>query len=99
MTAVTLFVLLLMSNYQEPQASVTAVNPLITQYGEKAMPRRAATDGSGKANKSDPQKDKGDVVITPAGPMPKENVHKVGPNEVVRRNDDGTYTIVRKSKD
>jgi hypothetical protein len=97
--AVTLFVLLLMNDYQGSRVVTTAVNPLIVHYGEKAMPRRATNDESEKANKSDPQKDKGDVVITPAGPMPKEKVHRVGPNEVVRRNDDGTYTIVRKSND
>ena len=39
---------------------------------------------------------KDDMVITPAGPVRKENVHRVGPDEVVRRNQDGEYTVVRK---
>jgi len=41
------------------------------------------------------------VVITPAGPMPKSKVHPVGPGESIRRNPDGTYTVIPKknSKD
>ncbi|MEA2993063.1 MAG: hypothetical protein QOD40_1983 [Alphaproteobacteria bacterium] len=40
-----------------------------------------------------------DLVITPAGPMRRENVHKVGPDQAVERNPDGTMTIVpRKPK-
>jgi hypothetical protein len=35
-----------------------------------------------------------DLVITPAGPMPKESVHPVRPNEAVRRNPDGAYSVV-----
>lgn len=35
-----------------------------------------------------------DQVITPGGPRPKDQVHPVKPGEVVRRNPDGTYTIV-----
>ena len=38
-----------------------------------------------------------DLVITPAGPVPKENVHQIGPNQAVRRNPDGSYTIVPKT--
>lgn len=38
------------------------------------------------------------LVITPAGPMRKGNVHQVGPNQAVRRNDDGTYSIVPKGE-
>jgi hypothetical protein len=37
-----------------------------------------------------------DVVMTPAGPVPKDKVHPVKPGEVVRRNEDGTYTVVPK---
>ena len=62
------------------------------------MPRRAKTDRGGDADKATPPDDKRDLVITPAGPIPKENVHPVGPNEIVRRNADGTYTIVPISK-
>ena len=39
----------------------------------------------------------GDLVITPAGPMPKDKVHRVGPDEVVSRTPDGAHTIVRKA--
>ncbi len=35
-----------------------------------------------------------EIVITPAGPMPKNRVHHVGPGQVVRRNEDGTYSVV-----
>lgn len=62
------------------------------------MPRRAKTDRGGDDDKATPPDDKRDLVITPAGPIPKENVHPVGPNEIVRRNADGTYTIVLISK-
>jgi len=37
-------------------------------------------------------------VITPAGPLPKTKVHPIKPGEVVRRNPDGTFTIVRKER-
>jgi hypothetical protein len=94
---VTLFVLLLMNNDQDAGASVATASPLVTEYGDNAMPRRAPSDGSGEADKKTPQKDKRNLVITPGGPVPKDNVHPVGPNEVVRRNKDGTYSIVRKS--
>jgi hypothetical protein len=40
--------------------------------------------------------EKQEVVITPAGPMPKDRVHPVGPGQVVRRNEDGTYSVVPK---
>lgn len=46
--------------------------------------------------KAIPRDDKDDLVITPAGPVPKERVSRVGPNQIVRRNKDGTYTIVDK---
>jgi hypothetical protein len=42
----------------------------------------------------DKDKDKQDLVITPRGPMPRDKVHRVGPGEVVRRNQDGTYSVV-----
>jgi hypothetical protein len=37
------------------------------------------------------------LVVTPAGLVQKKNVHQVGPNQAVRRNQDGTYTIVPKT--
>jgi len=40
-----------------------------------------------------------DLVITPAGPRPRDSVHPVRPNEAVRRNPNGTYTVVPKDED
>ena len=39
-------------------------------------------------------KRKSKLVVTPGGPRPEEQVHFVGPNEAVRQNADGTFTIV-----
>ena len=36
-------------------------------------------------------------MITPAGPVTRDQVRPVKPGEAVRRNDDGTYTVVRAS--
>jgi hypothetical protein len=40
------------------------------------------------------EKKKGKLVITPGGPRPAEQVHRVEPGQIVRRNPDGTYSIV-----
>ena len=53
--------------------------------------RRSDPDAEKKPRQPPPKED---LVITPAGPMRRQNVHRVGPNETVRRNDDGTYSIV-----
>jgi hypothetical protein len=53
-------------------------------------PGAAAQQGTDK-----PKQD--DLVITPAGPVRKENVHPVGPNEEVRRDKDGNYVVVPRS--
>jgi hypothetical protein len=45
-----------------------------------------------------PPKKEDDVVITPAGPRPKNKVHPVAPGESIRRNPDGTYSVVPKRK-
>jgi hypothetical protein len=37
---------------------------------------------------------KGDRALTPGGERPAGQVHAVGPGEAVRRNPDGTYTVV-----
>lgn len=37
-----------------------------------------------------------DMVITPAGPLSKDKVHQVEPDQAVVRNKDGSYSIVRK---
>ena len=49
------------------------------------------SDKDGCGNKPD------DIVITPGGPRRRDRVHPVGPGETVRRNPDGTYTVVPKS--
>jgi hypothetical protein len=45
-----------------------------------------------------PSSDKSDSVITPGGPRPKDQVHPVKPGEVLRRNADGSFTIVHAEK-
>jgi hypothetical protein len=42
-----------------------------------------------------PSKDR-DLVTTPGGPRPRENVHHVDPGEAVKRNAKGNYTVVPK---
>ena len=41
-----------------------------------------------------PNESNNEIVVTPAGPMHKNKVYSVKPGEVVRRNQDGTFTIV-----
>lgn len=43
--------------------------------------------------KSYNEKDK-DLVLTPGGYRPKSSVKQVDPNEIVRRNENGTYAVV-----
>jgi hypothetical protein len=63
------------------------------------MPKRADDSHDiGEADKTTPKTDKDGTVITPVGPVPKGNVHEVGPDELLRRNDDGTYTVIPKPK-
>jgi hypothetical protein len=38
--------------------------------------------------------DKKDLVITPGGPRAKDQVRALKPGEALRRNADGSYTIV-----
>ncbi len=70
--------------------------PLVVaaQPGGDLMPtdRKAPEENTSKPRPPDE-----DLVITPAGPVRKKNVHKVGPDQAVRRNKDGTYTIVPKT--
>jgi hypothetical protein len=42
----------------------------------------------------DPSGEQSDLVVTPGGPRRRDQVHLVRPGELVRRNEDGTYTIV-----
>ena len=39
---------------------------------------------------------KDDLVITPGGPRRRDQVHRIRPDEVLRQNEDGTYSIVPK---
>jgi hypothetical protein len=39
---------------------------------------------------------KDDLVVTPGGPRPRKEVHRVRPGEVVRQNEDGTFSVVPK---
>jgi hypothetical protein len=58
------------------------------------MPRQGRpADPHPPAKRGDPPGEDA-MVITPAGPVRKGDVQPVGPNEVVRRNQDGTYTVV-----
>jgi len=70
------------------RAGITGSALLLLQAG--GLFAHAQGADMGKSGK--PKKD--DLVITPAGPVPKESVHRVGPNEEVRRQKDGTYVIV-----
>ena len=36
-----------------------------------------------------------ETVVTPAGRLPKDQVTHVGPGQSIRRNSDGTYTIIK----
>jgi hypothetical protein len=79
---------------------VTAAHGLISpaeaaQSGGNHMTKERETgeQDAGKPSTSTQE----NLVITPAGPVRKENVHRVAPNQAVRRNKDGTYTIVPKT--
>jgi hypothetical protein len=52
----------------------------------------AIVDNTSKDQTSKQRKDS--LVITPGGPRSRERVHPVGPGETLRRNPDGTYTVV-----
>lgn len=41
---------------------------------------------------------KDDLVITPGGPRPRDQVRPVKPGEVVHQNEDGTFTVVPKEE-
>jgi len=40
-----------------------------------------------------------ETVVTPAGRLPKDQVMHVGPGQSIRRNPDGTYTIIKNPPD
>lgn len=62
----------------------------------EAEARRSAAlqTAANKDKNGNKDKKKGEIVITPAGPMPKGKVHPVRPGETIRRNPDGSYTVV-----
>ncbi len=47
-----------------------------------------------KNEKSGTSKEESNLVITPGGPRAKDRVHPVQPGETVRRNEDGTYSVI-----
>jgi len=56
------------------------------------MSRKRA--GSSRDQPSGPGDEKTDFVITPGGPVRRENVHQVEPGGTVVRRDDGSLDIV-----
>ena len=48
--------------------------------------------------KSKDPSEKQDLVVTPGGPRPKDKVRALKPGEALRRNPDGTYSIVPNEK-
>lgn len=65
---------------------------------ERAIPESQSISadrqtGMPREDPRSPSEDR-DLVITPAGPRPRDRVHGVRPNEAVRRIRDGTYAVV-----
>ncbi len=76
-----------------------------TQAGDNDMGNDTKTTTQ-QSNPSDEAKQKpkeagrdDDLVITPGGPVRKDNVHPVGPNETVRREKDGTLVVVPRGQE
>jgi hypothetical protein len=69
----------------------TAASPSTSGTGENQMPSDAEKNTTDKKPDSTATPD---IVNTPAGPVPKKEVHEVKPGETVRRNKDGTFTSV-----
>ena len=91
-----LTVLLLALSCIPPTGRVDAASTLATHWtGGNQM---ASDDEKSAADKKPPNPpDSPDMVNTPAGPVPKEQVHEVKPGETVRQNKDGTVTKVPRS--
>jgi hypothetical protein len=53
-----------------------------------------AASGDSNSEKDESDTKKRDLVITPGGPRPAEQVHRVEPGQKVQRNPDGTYSVV-----
>jgi hypothetical protein len=66
----------------------------------RPMPERTDQDPGAAASGQEPgsaSEDAG-LVRTPAGPMPRDSVHPVAPEEAVTRNPDGTYKVVPRDR-
>jgi hypothetical protein len=88
------YALLIMQSWCLPIRRIEAVSrPSITQMEGKQM-----TSGDKKPATDKKESPGPDMVNTPGGPVPKEQVHEVKPGEVVRRKKDGTLTSDPKSK-
>lgn len=61
-------------------------------FGSQIAMAGSGSDRPSKEEVGDEKKD--NIVITPGGPRPADQVHPVGPGQVVRRNPDGTYSVV-----
>jgi hypothetical protein len=72
-----------------PGVAQTAASP---HPGDTQMSGNQRDNDTGTAGKKPKSKD--DTVLTPAGPVRKENVHPVAPNEEVRRDKDGNLVVV-----
>jgi hypothetical protein len=46
--------------------------------------------------KSEDEKNKDELVITPGGPRPKSSIRQLGPDEAVYRREDGTYSVSKR---
>jgi hypothetical protein len=82
-------------------ALLTQTNPDATAVESSDMKQNAPNPagGSAPADKHSEKPEEGsDLVRTPAGPMRKGNVHEVGPNDEVRRQENGTYVVVPRRK-
>jgi hypothetical protein len=90
----TLLALLMMQSLRpisNPAADMS--DRMVQQTGVHCMAIDDKPDDRDNKVSSTPQQD---LVITPAGPIPRDKVHEVRPGETVRQNKDGTMTIVPK---
>jgi hypothetical protein len=67
--------------------------------GSQSMPQKDHSSADESCEKPIAPSEDRDLVITPAGPRPRDSVHPVRPNEAVRRDPNGTYTVVPKNGD
>ena len=83
------------NNWQLARAAAVAWPIVVTLLLLDASGSLMTSDGTDMDKST--KKEEPNLVITPAGPVPKENVHHVGPNQEVRRQKDGSYIIVPKT--